>query len=69
MNLCTVAGPTGWEARGTAPGEGKDTADGSAQAVETSLEQLCVFISELACLVGGFNAVHGLASRGGTDDI
>ena len=54
---------------GYRPVRDKGTTDGSAQTVETTLEELCAFISELARLVRDFNAVHGLASRGTTGEI
>lgn len=47
----------------------RTTTDGRAQTVETTLEELCGFISELAGLVRSFNNVHGLASRESTGEL
>jgi len=54
---------------GHRPARDKGTTDGSAQTVETTIEELRDFISELAQLVRDFNAIHSLASRGDTGDI
>jgi len=53
---------------GHRPVRDKSTTDGSVQTVETTLEELSVFISELARLVRDFNTVHGLASRPSTGE-
>jgi hypothetical protein len=47
---------------GHRPARDKRVTDGSAQVVETSLEELRAFITQLVCLIRDFNAVHGLAS-------
>ena len=44
----------------------KPTTDGSSQAVETTLEELCAFISKLARLIHELNTVFGLASQPST---
>lgn len=54
---------------GHRPVRDKRTTDGSAQTVETTLKELRAFIKQLACLIRDFNAVHGLASRGGTGEV
>jgi hypothetical protein len=54
---------------GHRPVRDKINADGSAQTVETTLEELCAFISELGRLVHDFNKIHGLASQASTGDI
>ncbi len=54
---------------GHRPLRDQGTTDGSAQTVETTIEELCAFISELAHLVRDFNAIHSLASLGDTGDI
>jgi hypothetical protein len=54
---------------GHRPVRDKGTTDGSAQTVETTLKELRAFINRIACLISDFNAVHGLASRGGSHEI
>lgn len=49
---------------GHRPVRDRTITDGSAKTVETSIDELRAFISEVASLVVGFNRVHALAGLG-----
>lgn len=51
---------------GHRPARDKTITDGTADTVETTMEELCTFIRELAGLVFDFNTVHALAGRRST---
>lgn len=54
---------------GHRPVRDRTITDGSAETVETTIQDLCGFISELARLVRDFNNVHALAGLRRTAEI